>query len=169
MYNDIVEIYDEIFPLNRAFLEFIPAYLGSPGSKILDLGCGPGDYVDHFARSQYDATGIDSSSGMIKHAQMHNQGTFLHLSFTEIHELEEPFDCIYCIGNSLSYLPMNSMRAFLEDISKLLSESGYFLLQVVNWDKYRHTGSSDFPVKTLNDGRTFHRRYERTGASSHIK
>ena len=30
MYNDIVSFYHEIFPLNQAFLAFIPPYLGTP-------------------------------------------------------------------------------------------------------------------------------------------
>ena len=160
MYDDIVDIYNEIFPLNRAFLAFIPAYLGRPGSKVLDLGCGPGDYVNHLTGSRYHATGIDSSSGMIGHARKHNRGAFFHLSFTDIAEIDGLFDCIYCIGNSLSYLSANSTGPFLKDVDQLLNGSGYFLLQVVNWDRYRHTGSSDFPVKQLMDGRTFHRRYE---------
>ena len=159
MYNDIVHIYNEIFPLNAAFLKFIPEYLGNPGSKVLDLGCGPGDYVDELSQSQYDVTGIDSSSEMIKQAQTVQKGTFFNSSFTEVNQLDGPFDCAYCIGNSLSYLPSNLMRAFLKEITRLLSDKGYFLVQVVNWDKFLQTGTMEFPVKTLNDGRTFHRRY----------
>jgi len=74
MYNDIVDIYNEIFPLNTAFLEFIPVYLGGPGSKVIDLGCGPGDYVNELSQSQYDVTGIDSSSEMIRRAQTGKNG-----------------------------------------------------------------------------------------------
>ena len=46
MYNQIADIYLEIFPLNQAILNLYPYYLGRPGAKVLDLGCGPGDYVD---------------------------------------------------------------------------------------------------------------------------
>ena len=70
MYNDIVDIYDEIFPLNTAFPKFIPEYLGSPGSRVLDLRCGPGDYVNELSQSQYQVTGIDSSSEMVRRAQI---------------------------------------------------------------------------------------------------
>jgi SAM-dependent methyltransferase len=160
MYNEISDCYDEIFPLNRSFLRFIPEYLGNPGSRILDLGCGPGDYVNALSQSQYDAAGIDSSSGMIKLAQSRNQGTFYTLSFTELNQLYGTYDCVYCIGNSLSYLPSSSMEGFLSDVYHLLNDSGYFVIQVVNWDKYRQTGSMSFPIKTLSDGRNFHRSYE---------
>jgi SAM-dependent methyltransferase len=160
MYNEIADCYDEIFPLNRLFLAFIPEYLGNPGARVLDLGCGPGDYVNELTQSQYDAAGIDSSSEMIKLAQSRNQGTFYHLSFTEINQLDGRYDCVYCIGNSLSYLPSSAMEEFLKDVYHLMGDSGYFVVQVVNWDRYRQTGAMSFPVKTLSDGRTFHRSYE---------
>jgi SAM-dependent methyltransferase len=160
MYNDIVSIYDEIFPLNKSFLRFIPAYLGNPGSRVLDLGCGPGDYVNELFQAGYDAVGIDSSSEMIRQARSRHRGTFLNLSFTDIRQLEGRFDCIFSIGNSLSYLPNNLLLRFLDDVNALLNIRGYFVMQVINWDKYRTEGSSDFPTKTLLGEQTFHRRYE---------
>ncbi len=168
MYNDIVDIYNELFPLNHAFLKFIPAYLGSPGSRVLDIGCGPGDYVDELSQSQYDVTGIDSSSEMIKRAQNDKKGEFFNYSFTEIRKLDGRFDCVFCIGNSLSYLPENLMKPFFKNINQLLNNKGYLLIQVVNWDKYKQTGAMEFPVITLADGRTFHRGYERTDKSTVI-
>ena len=41
-------------------------------------------------------------------------------------------------------------------------------MQVVNWDKYHHTGMMDFDLKTLSDGRTFHREYRPTPDGSVI-
>jgi SAM-dependent methyltransferase len=164
MYNDIAEIYLEIFSLNRAFLRFIPDYLGNPQSRVLDLGCGPGDYVDRLTRDGFVGVGIDNSKGMIDRAQKQKRGTFYHLSFTEIHQLEEDisssFDCAYCIGNSLSYLPNDGLQPFLNSLRRLLKPSGNFIIQVVNWDKFLKLQTADFPVKTISGGRTFHRRYE---------
>jgi glycine/sarcosine N-methyltransferase len=160
MYDQIADIYLEIFPLNQAFLAFLPEYLGAPGASILDLGCGPGDYVDQLTRLGYQATGIDNSPGMIAHAKANKKGTFFELSFTQISQLEEQFDCIYCVGNSLSYLPLEVIPSFMADIRRLLNDRGRFMLQMVNWDKYQFTGSANFNVIRLSDGRTFHRRYE---------
>jgi len=160
MYDDITAIYDQIFPLNRTFLSFIPAYLGSPGSKVLDLGCGPGEYVDHLARLGLSATGIDSSAEMIRQAQAEKLGTFFHFSFTEIDQLTDTFDCIFSNGNSLSYLPNELMKPFFADVYRRLNADGFFVMQLVNWDKYRQLGEMSFDVKTLSDGRTFHRNYQ---------
>jgi len=168
MYNDIADIYDEIFPLNRAFLAFIPAYLKESGSNVLDLGCGPGDYVGELSRSGQAAVGIDSSTGMIALARSRNPGTFYPFSFTEIDQLTGKFDCIYCVGNSLSYLPSAAMAGFLKAVHNLLVDDGFFIVQVVNWDRYRQRGAANFDVKKLLDGRTFHRHYERGAAGTVI-
>ncbi|MBC8507968.1 MAG: class I SAM-dependent methyltransferase [Chloroflexi bacterium] len=162
MYDEITAVYEQIFPMNRAFLAFIPTYLGSLGGKVLDLGCGPGDYVDHLTHNGFPATGIDSSAEMIKGAQGGKRGTFFNYSFTEIDQLTDTFNCVFSIGNSLSYLPSNLLKPLFADVYRLLNADGYFVMQVVNWDKYRHTGAMSFDVKTLDDGRTFHRKYQPT-------
>ena len=160
MYNQIADIYLEIFPLNQEFLAFIPEYLGKPGAKVLDLGCGPGDYVDALSNSGYQATGIDGSFAMIEKAKVEKRGSFYHYSFSEIAQLESGFDCVYCVGNSLSYLSNNAWLQFLRDVQNLLKNSGFFVFQVVNWDRIRMTRKSGFPINSISGGRTFHRRYE---------
>ena len=160
MYNQIVDVYNQIFPLNQGFLDFIPTYLGGEGSSVLDLGCGPGDYVDTLSRQGYTVTGIDSSVEMIRRAREQKAGVFYPFSFAQLQELDDVFDCAYCIGNSLSYLPNDALEEFLAKLGQRLSTGAYFVLQVVNWDRFRLKSASDFPVKTLADGRTFHRRYE---------
>ena len=158
MYSEIASIYHEIFPLNNAFLKFIREYLGAPGSRILDLGCGPGDYIN-ILTPKYEGVGIDPDPEMIRIAQSRNQGKFYNLSFLDIDRLDGPFSCAFCVGNSLSYLPHDRETEFYGMLSGKLSESAFFVIQVVNWDRYRLTGKMDFPVKTLEDGRTFHRAY----------
>jgi SAM-dependent methyltransferase len=124
------------------------------------LGCGPGDYVDYFSQRHYRVTGVDSSDVMIAQAQETKKGTFYSYSFAEIKKLWREFDCAYCVGNSLSYLPADALTPFLQDLYDLLKPSGLFVLQVVNWDRLSLTMSSDFPVNEISAGRTFHRHYE---------
>ena len=162
MYNQIVTVYDQLFPLNQGFLDFISPYLGEPGASLLDLGCGPGDYVGLFSRQGYRATGIDSSQEMIRYARAHHQGNFYPYSFLQVKRLDARFKCAYCIGNSLSYLANRELSVFLGMLTKRLMDEAVFVLQLVNWERFRQTGDYNFSVKTLADGRTFHRRYEKT-------
>ena len=48
----------------------------------------------------------------------------------------------------------------MEETTELLKDGGRFILQVVNWDRFVGMGRIDFDVKSLSDGRTFHRGYE---------
>ncbi len=161
MYNQIVDVYSEIFPLNEAFLVFLQDHIGPPGSGVLDLGCGPGEYVDHLSRQGYRAVGIDSSAVMIEKAQAALQGDFYPYSFQEIGSLSGEFFCIFSIGNSISYLSPGERLQLFQNISRLHQPEGSFILQVVNWDQFLRSGDRRFPVKALSRGRTFHRSYEK--------
>ena len=160
MYNDIVEIYDQIFPINVNFLLFLQDYLPNDAGQVLDLGCGPGDVVDILTREGFYAVGIDNSEKMIAYAKTTQEGIFYPYGFDEINRLEGQFDFVYCVGNSFSYLPNDKLDEFLVNIVSLLSEGGLFLIQVVNWDRFIGSREINFAVKTISDGRTFHRKYE---------
>ena len=160
MYDDIVDIYDQIFPLNQAFLRFLHSYLPDDGGRVLDLGCGPGDVVDLLTKSGYRSVGIDNSEGMIAAAKRKHHGTFYPYGFDDINRLEGPFDLIYCVGNSLSYLPNDQLDFFMKDVASLLDEGGIFLSQVVNWDRFLNKGQISFEEKPISGGRSFHRQYQ---------
>jgi SAM-dependent methyltransferase len=160
MYNDIVDIYDEIFPLNQAFLAFLRGYLPEESGRVLDLGCGPGDVVGLLAKEGYQAVGIDNSEGMIAAAKANQPGIFYPYGFEELQRLDGPFNPAWCVGNSLSYLPNDRLRPFMVDVAALLPDQGVFILQVVNWDRFTGQGRIDFEVKPISEGRSFHRRYE---------
>lgn len=46
------------------FLTYVPK-----GSSILDMGCGAGRDMDYFSKKGYQATSIDISDKIIKHAK----------------------------------------------------------------------------------------------------
>jgi len=160
MYNDIVDIYHEIFPLNQELLEFLGDFLPDSWGRVLDMGCGPGDIVGWMAAEGIHAVGIDSSEGMIAAAKTRHQGEYFPYSFSEINRLEGRFNLIYTVGNSLSYLPNDQLDHLMADVTGLLQNSGTLLVQVVNWDRFMGQGRIDFEVKSISGGRSFHRWYE---------
>ena len=97
---------------------------------------------------------------MIAAAKRKHQGTFYPYGFDDINRLEGPFDLIYCVGNSLSYLPNDQLDSFMNGVASLLDEGGIFLSQVVNWDRFLNKGQISFDVKPISGGRSFHRQYE---------
>jgi 2-polyprenyl-3-methyl-5-hydroxy-6-metoxy-1,4-benzoquinol methylase len=86
-------------------IEFIQSKLVS-GSRILDVGCGPGVVALHLARRGYRVNGIDISRKMIKLCQKafnepfegNDQHGFTTVNFNEIDLEEESFDGIIALG-----------------------------------------------------------------------
>jgi len=68
LYDDIADIYLEIFPINQAFLAFIPEFLGKPGATVLDLGCGPGQTAKYLTDLGVEISGLDLSEKILEQA-----------------------------------------------------------------------------------------------------
>ena len=76
--------------------EFIKPF---PGMRILDIGCGPADILNHLTNVDY--YGFDISEPYIKHAKakFHDKGNFYcqELCLSDFEELP-PFDVVLAIG-----------------------------------------------------------------------
>lgn len=98
-----------------------------PGSKILDIGCGPGIYMD-LLKEDYQVTGIDVSEEMLLAASSHlpdhefYKGNFLNTSF------ENKFDAIYSIS-VLEYVPVSQIDYFFKKCSEHLNKEGMIFIQ----------------------------------------
>ncbi|MDR2078417.1 MAG: methyltransferase domain-containing protein, partial [Treponema sp.] len=74
-YDDLLEYYDELFPVEKKRIDFIEslAALKSGGSesrplRVLDIGCATGSTALHLARRGMDLVGIDCNETMIQSA-----------------------------------------------------------------------------------------------------
>ena len=88
------------------------------GTRILDVGCGPGTNASHFRDAQY--TGVDINPDYIASAQRRFKGRFLVGDVTDPTVLPaEQFDCVL----------LNSLMHHLDDeaVNGLLSRLGRFL------------------------------------------
>jgi 2-polyprenyl-3-methyl-5-hydroxy-6-metoxy-1,4-benzoquinol methylase len=86
-------------------IEFIQSRL-APGSRILDVGCGPGVVALHLARQGYCVNGIDISRKMISLCEkafaempaLNDQHAFTVGNFSEVDFDEGSFDGIFVLG-----------------------------------------------------------------------
>lgn len=98
------------------------------GSKILDVGCGPGHFLEFFREKELDALGIDLSDGFIELCS--SKG----LNVRKM-DLEEPllypysFDGIFA-NMSLLHLPRERVQRAVDKLARLLKPNGLFFVAV---------------------------------------
>lgn len=115
------------------------------GSRILDVGCGPGELVLQLLGKAYNVWGIDISPGMVQEATktVQNGGFpgFQQISRGDVEKLEfedEFFDVVVAAG-VLEY-QKDDARA-LSEMRRVLKKGGYLVLNITN--RYSYVTSSE--------------------------
>ena len=165
LYDDLSVVYDIVFPENTQATGFLSKGL-VPGSHILDLACGTGNYTHALTQKGHDVYGIDLDELMIQAAKRKypdKSGNFFKgdmLCIDSIFE-EQSFDMIYCIGNSLVHLPdREAIRKLAVKVFDLLNDNGMFIIQIVNYDRIvRLRIDSLPPIEREKEGVSFIRNY----------
>jgi SAM-dependent methyltransferase len=75
----------------------------SHGQSLLDVGCGTGGHLAHFAR-WYDAEGLDLSAEMLAAARDKCSGVPLHRADMTDFDLGRTFDAVVCLFSSIGYV-----------------------------------------------------------------
>ena len=97
-YDDISRVYDNV---RRADADLIRRLLAAidtiPAARVLDIGCGTGNYADALQRlSQAQIEGVDQSEGMLAHARQKNGQVRFHQGDAEQLPLDDArFGLVY--------------------------------------------------------------------------
>ncbi|MDX1809523.1 MAG: class I SAM-dependent methyltransferase [Sulfurospirillaceae bacterium] len=120
----LIDFYDEYEKLYSSYLHFISTL---NVKSVLDVGCGNGKFVKLLQDNDFDALGIDRSQVMINRAKKLN----INVSNTELSEIpNNSYDCVVCIGDVLNYMQDDDLKTFLDNISTVLKNGGYFLADI---------------------------------------
>lgn len=112
------------------------------GSRILDLGCGPGFYCQNFAERGMEVTGVDISSDSLGYAEeiAHCSGleiTYLDRDYLEL-QLEENFDLIIMVYGDICALGPEDRDLLLKKVHSWLKPEGFFIFDVVTPRRLQH-------------------------------
>lgn len=105
-------------------------------SRILDIGSGSGHHVSLFKKMGCHAEGVDISPAMVKRAQKN----YKDCRFKEGNALDNviyprnSFTTVTCLYFTIYY--MEDKQKFINNVYDWLMPGGYFLLHLVNRDKF---------------------------------
>jgi cyclopropane fatty-acyl-phospholipid synthase-like methyltransferase len=134
-YNYCAEVYEvmhmDITPYQEEVDNFCN-YLSSYKSRILDMGCGPGNYSKYiFSKGFKNITGYDLSEEMIKRAKKNvPEGNF---KLEDIRKVQLPPASCHGVFASFSipYLSYHETDHFIEFSSKVLKHSGVLYISCI--------------------------------------
>ncbi|MEK3901427.1 MULTISPECIES: class I SAM-dependent methyltransferase [unclassified Paenibacillus] len=101
-----------------------------PGSRILDLGCGPGLYTKRLSEQGYNVTGLDFSSRSIAYAQEQDtRSRYIYQNYLEL-DYSEAFDMITLIYCDYGALTQSERYTLLGKLHRALKPGGLFIMDV---------------------------------------
>lgn len=172
-YEKLSEVYDDIFPVNPDTVSFLTEGLPS-GGHILDIACATGGYASALADLGYVVHALDLDEGMIRQARGRADTNvhWLHGDMTRIREYyaPDPFDLIYCIGNSIVHLDQKQdVLQVISDCRKLLKPQGRLVIGVVNYNKIISNSIRSLPTLDRKEaGISFVRHYRLDNTNNKI-
>lgn len=130
-YDKIADIYTKRYFDGLSDAPHIDRLLSklSPGSLILDAGCGPGTFYLYIQNKGFKVIGIDYSREMIlKARKIVPEGTFRYMDMTDLNFKDGSFDAILA-AYSLIHIPSEDIPKTLEGFHRVLKPGGY--LQII--------------------------------------
>ncbi|WP_227396789.1 class I SAM-dependent methyltransferase [Jeotgalibacillus aurantiacus] len=147
-YESFALVYDQLMadvPYDSwmAFLVEATGDQGHSAKRLLDVGCGTGEWTLKASEYGYDVTGIDLSSSMLTIAREKAEEAGLKVDFFEMNMTDvqgfEPFDRITIFCDSLNYLETEEeVQKTFANMAVLLKSGGYLLFDVHSIYKMNH-------------------------------
>jgi len=105
------------------------------GSKVLDLGCGPGLYAKRLTDIGYDMTGMDYSKRSIAYAKSQDSKTeYIYQNYLEM-DYAGIFDAVILIYCDYTALTPDERKTLVNKVYAVLKPGGLFILDVFT-DKF---------------------------------
>lgn len=129
-YNKIADIYTDRYfdispdqPLVDRFLDLL-----EPEAKILDIGCGPGNFTQYLVSQGFQVEGIDLSEGMLASARGHLPHVPLqNMDLRELKYPDESFDGVFS-AYSLIHVPAAEISKTLQGFYRVLTKNGFLFI-----------------------------------------
>ncbi len=128
----------------KAQVEWIQQNFSSSSTmRLLDIGCGPGLYIEQLVKLGYECSGIDFSPASIEYARNHS-GDKAHLVEGDVRTVDfgDGYDMAMMLYGELDvFSPMES-KQILKKVHSALKPGGKLLLEVHKLDAVKRCGEA---------------------------
>ena len=112
--------------------------------RILDLGCGPGFYMQRLAELGFDCTGVDFSPASIEYARKQADKTELKIEYV-LEDIRNfvpngVFDCVLLTFGEFNVFKESDAAGILRKTSNYLKPDGFLLLEAHTFEAVKSIG-----------------------------
>ncbi len=141
LYKDLAQVYNAMYATfidYKSEYELYKSFLDKYNKKsLLEIGCGTGSLSQHFVQNNYEYSGFDLSSDMLKIAKEKNPNTPFIQGDMRSFELEKQVEGVLITGRTISYLVENNdMQSSFECIHRSLEKEGLFCFDFIDANEF---------------------------------
>lgn len=113
----------------------------APGARVLDLGCGGGRDLAHFAGRGFRCIGLDRDTELARRAAAHAGVPVLQADVEALPLRDASFDAVWAVG-LLHEMPSDARALVLGEISRVLKPGGLLLASLRLSLRFRPRGDT---------------------------
>lgn len=155
--QNIAEYYDELYPVTEEQKVFYQKkmILFKKPVKFLQIGCGSGIFEHNLAREGSDVTGIETSQELLESANRKRRTQLMAVRYFQMSSLEMTrflgkkfYNIISILNSRIVFIHDKTlMKKFFFDCRQLVSENGFLILELPNFENYSELEKIEFPVR----------------------
>ena len=116
----------------------------APGSRVLDLACGPGFYTQRLAEMGHHCRGVDFSPASIDYARRQARDKNLDIDYVlediRKYRSDDLFDCLMFVFGEFNVFSESDARGILDGCRRMLRPGGLLILEGHYLEAVRDTG-----------------------------
>ncbi len=165
MIQNLIEYYDELFPVSdsqKSYFSGLARRFTAP-VKFLRVQCGTGMFESMLAKEGHDVTGIESIGEMLQSANHRRRNQLMAIRFFQMSSQDMTkflgkgfYNIISCLDSRVIFLGgRENLEDFFRGCRRLLSPSGVFVLELLNFAKFNTEPLCKLPTRESVRSRLF--------------
>jgi len=128
-YGHYLESVQDAESVRKNLTAFVSFFDGC--ERVLDLGCGTGQFLKLLVDSGIEATGVDEDALAVQQAETSGLRVIQNDVLKYLSETDENFDGVFC-SHLVEHLPFESLVELVEGIARVLKPGGIVVMAFPN-------------------------------------